>query len=160
MCACVAAAGRQQRCCQAETSGALGTAGVFSAAAEQHESIASGGRTRYNVDWLNHVWWIKSTKRVHVFFLLQLTVMYRNLAGSGQSAEEPRKPVCGCLPGGAELKLRNPPNVLLNSPAHWRHSCSLSFLAALSSELVAHLLVRDQLRTKQDAMLLDVQDLT
>ncbi|KAL7389879.1 hypothetical protein ABVT39_011452 [Epinephelus coioides] len=31
---------------------------------------------------------------------------------------------------------------------------------ALSSELVAHLLVRDQLRTKQDAMLLDVQDLT
>ncbi|XP_037604024.1 schwannomin-interacting protein 1-like [Sebastes umbrosus] len=30
----------------------------------------------------------------------------------------------------------------------------------LSSELVAHLLVRDQLRTKQDAMLLDVQDLT
>ncbi|AWO99632.1 putative schwannomin-interacting protein 1-like [Scophthalmus maximus] len=31
---------------------------------------------------------------------------------------------------------------------------------ALSSELVTHLLVRDQLRTKQDAMLLDVQDLT
>lgn len=31
---------------------------------------------------------------------------------------------------------------------------------ALSSDLVAHLLVRDQLRTKQDAMLLDVQDLT
>ncbi|CAB1427361.1 unnamed protein product [Pleuronectes platessa] len=31
---------------------------------------------------------------------------------------------------------------------------------ALSSELVAHLLVRDQLRTKQDAVLLDVQDLT
>ncbi|XP_075888169.1 uncharacterized protein LOC142892035 [Nelusetta ayraudi] len=31
---------------------------------------------------------------------------------------------------------------------------------ALSSELVAHLLVRDQMRTKQDAMLLDVQDLT
>lgn len=31
---------------------------------------------------------------------------------------------------------------------------------ALSSELVAQLLVRDQLRTKQDAMLLDVQDLT
>ncbi|XP_071362350.1 schwannomin-interacting protein 1 isoform X2 [Trachinotus anak] len=31
---------------------------------------------------------------------------------------------------------------------------------ALSSELVAHLVVRDQLRTKQDAMLLDVQDLT
>ncbi|XP_068188100.1 schwannomin-interacting protein 1 [Antennarius striatus] len=31
---------------------------------------------------------------------------------------------------------------------------------ALSSELVAHLLVRDQLRTRQDAMLLDVQDLT
>ncbi|KAM4546050.1 uncharacterized protein PAE49_018477 [Odontesthes bonariensis] len=31
---------------------------------------------------------------------------------------------------------------------------------ALSSELVAHLLVRDQLRTKQDAMLMDVQDLT
>ncbi|XP_038137461.1 schwannomin-interacting protein 1 [Cyprinodon tularosa] len=31
---------------------------------------------------------------------------------------------------------------------------------ALSSELVAHLFVRDQLRTKQDAMLLDVQDLT
>ncbi|XP_037834833.1 schwannomin-interacting protein 1 isoform X2 [Kryptolebias marmoratus] len=31
---------------------------------------------------------------------------------------------------------------------------------ALSSELVAHLLVRDQRRTKQDAMLLDVQDLT
>ncbi|KAK5858138.1 hypothetical protein PBY51_002303 [Eleginops maclovinus] len=30
----------------------------------------------------------------------------------------------------------------------------------LSSELVALLLVRDQLRTKQDAMLLDVQDLT
>ncbi|XP_056140817.1 schwannomin-interacting protein 1 isoform X1 [Lampris incognitus] len=30
----------------------------------------------------------------------------------------------------------------------------------LSSELVAQLLVRDQLRTKQDAMLLDVQDLT
>ncbi|XP_010891797.1 schwannomin-interacting protein 1 [Esox lucius] len=30
----------------------------------------------------------------------------------------------------------------------------------LSSELVGHLLVRDQLRTKQDAMLLDVQDLT
>ncbi|MEQ2204726.1 hypothetical protein XENOCAPTIV_017731 [Xenoophorus captivus] len=30
----------------------------------------------------------------------------------------------------------------------------------LSSELVAHLLVRDQLRTKQDAMLLDVGDLT
>lgn len=30
----------------------------------------------------------------------------------------------------------------------------------LSSELVAHLLIRDQLRTKQDAMLLDVQDLT
>ncbi|XP_034746752.1 schwannomin-interacting protein 1-like [Etheostoma cragini] len=31
---------------------------------------------------------------------------------------------------------------------------------ALSSDLVTHLLVRDQLRTKQDAMLLDVQDLT
>ncbi|XP_061596403.1 schwannomin-interacting protein 1 isoform X2 [Cololabis saira] len=31
---------------------------------------------------------------------------------------------------------------------------------ALSAELVTHLLVRDQLRTKQDAMLLDVQDLT
>ncbi|XP_054902878.1 schwannomin-interacting protein 1 [Poeciliopsis prolifica] len=31
---------------------------------------------------------------------------------------------------------------------------------ALSAELVAQLLVRDQLRTKQDAMLLDVQDLT
>ncbi|KAF7650380.1 hypothetical protein LDENG_00126790 [Lucifuga dentata] len=31
---------------------------------------------------------------------------------------------------------------------------------ALSSDLVAHLVVRDQLRTKQDAMLLDVQDLT
>ncbi|XP_060942242.1 schwannomin-interacting protein 1-like [Limanda limanda] len=31
---------------------------------------------------------------------------------------------------------------------------------ALSSELVALLLVRDQLRTKQDAVLLDVQDLT
>ncbi|XP_034033496.1 schwannomin-interacting protein 1 [Thalassophryne amazonica] len=31
---------------------------------------------------------------------------------------------------------------------------------ALSSELVTHLVVRDQLRTKQDAMLLDVQDLT
>ncbi|XP_023818454.1 schwannomin-interacting protein 1 isoform X2 [Oryzias latipes] len=31
---------------------------------------------------------------------------------------------------------------------------------ALSSELVAQLLVRDQLRTRQDAMLLDVQDLT
>ncbi|XP_055358052.1 schwannomin-interacting protein 1-like isoform X2 [Betta splendens] len=31
---------------------------------------------------------------------------------------------------------------------------------ALSSELVAHLLLRDQLRTRQDAMLLDVQDLT
>ncbi|MED6271030.1 hypothetical protein CHARACLAT_016160 [Characodon lateralis] len=31
---------------------------------------------------------------------------------------------------------------------------------ALSSDLVAHLLVRDQLRTKQDAMLLDVGDLT
>nr|XP_043898211.1 schwannomin-interacting protein 1 [Solea senegalensis] len=31
---------------------------------------------------------------------------------------------------------------------------------ALSSELVAHLLVRDQWRTTQDAMLLDVQDLT
>ncbi|XP_029957346.1 schwannomin-interacting protein 1 [Salarias fasciatus] len=31
---------------------------------------------------------------------------------------------------------------------------------ALSSELVTHLLIRDQLRTKQDAMLLDVQDLT
>ncbi|KAM3601610.1 uncharacterized protein V6R79_015637 [Siganus canaliculatus] len=31
---------------------------------------------------------------------------------------------------------------------------------ALSSELVAQLLVRDQLRTKQDAMLLDVQDMT
>ncbi|XP_047463594.1 schwannomin-interacting protein 1-like isoform X2 [Mugil cephalus] len=31
---------------------------------------------------------------------------------------------------------------------------------ALSSELVSQLLVRDQLRTKQDAMLLDVQDLT
>ncbi|KAK6317121.1 schwannomin-interacting protein 1 [Coregonus clupeaformis] len=30
----------------------------------------------------------------------------------------------------------------------------------LSSELVGHLLIRDQLRTKQDAMLLDVQDLT
>ncbi|XP_068436870.1 schwannomin-interacting protein 1-like [Clinocottus analis] len=31
---------------------------------------------------------------------------------------------------------------------------------ALSSQLVAQLLVRDQLRTKQDAMLLDLQDLT
>ncbi|XP_040038085.2 schwannomin-interacting protein 1 [Gasterosteus aculeatus] len=31
---------------------------------------------------------------------------------------------------------------------------------ALSSELVSHLVVRDQLRTKQDAVLLDVQDLT
>ncbi|XP_069579205.1 schwannomin-interacting protein 1, partial [Brachyistius frenatus] len=31
---------------------------------------------------------------------------------------------------------------------------------ALSSDLVAELLIRDQLRTKQDAMLLDVQDLT
>ncbi|XP_058483440.1 schwannomin-interacting protein 1 isoform X2 [Solea solea] len=31
---------------------------------------------------------------------------------------------------------------------------------ALSSELVTHLLVRDQRRTTQDAMLLDVQDLT
>ncbi|KAJ7996053.1 hypothetical protein DPEC_G00233090 [Dallia pectoralis] len=30
----------------------------------------------------------------------------------------------------------------------------------LSSELVGHLLIRDQLRTKQDAMLLDVQDMT
>ncbi|KAF0022877.1 hypothetical protein F2P81_024858 [Scophthalmus maximus] len=37
---------------------------------------------------------------------------------------------------------------------------SVVFLPALSSELVTHLLVRDQLRTKQDAMLLDVQDLT
>ncbi|XP_038564826.1 schwannomin-interacting protein 1 isoform X1 [Micropterus salmoides] len=51
------------------------------------------------------------------------------------------------------------------------HECSVQQLSslraslqqdvhALSSELVAHLLVRDQLRTKQDAMLLDVQDLT
>ncbi|KAL6098249.1 uncharacterized protein ACO6RY_17419 [Pungitius sinensis] len=31
---------------------------------------------------------------------------------------------------------------------------------ALSSQLVSHLVVRDQLRTKQDAVLLDVQDLT
>ncbi|KAF6739978.1 Schwannomin-interacting protein 1 [Oryzias melastigma] len=31
---------------------------------------------------------------------------------------------------------------------------------ALSSELVAQLLVRDQLRTRQDALLLDVQDMT
>lgn len=30
----------------------------------------------------------------------------------------------------------------------------------LSSELVSHLLIRDQLTTKQDAMLLDVQDMT
>lgn len=35
-----------------------------------------------------------------------------------------------------------------------------SILVDLSSELVGHLLIRDQLRTKQDAMLLDVQDLT
>ncbi|KAJ3588642.1 hypothetical protein NHX12_009496 [Muraenolepis orangiensis] len=51
------------------------------------------------------------------------------------------------------------------------HNCSLQQLRALeaslqqvihelSSELVSQLLVRDQLRTKQDAMLLDVQDLT
>ncbi|KAK2827950.1 hypothetical protein Q5P01_018984 [Channa striata] len=55
---------------------------------------------------------------------------------------------------------------------HWElQECSVQQLSslraslqqevhALSSELVAHLLVRDQLRTKQDAMLLDVQDLT
>ncbi|XP_070773699.1 schwannomin-interacting protein 1 [Enoplosus armatus] len=41
----------------------------------------------------------------------------------------------------------------------WRASLQQD-VHALSSELVAHLLVRDQLRTKQDAMLLDVQDLT
>ncbi|XP_059913454.1 schwannomin-interacting protein 1 isoform X1 [Gadus macrocephalus] len=51
------------------------------------------------------------------------------------------------------------------------HNCSMQQLRALeaslqqdihelSSELVSQLLVRDQLRTKQDAMLLDVQDLT
>ncbi|KAK2882302.1 schwannomin-interacting protein 1 isoform X3 [Channa argus] len=55
---------------------------------------------------------------------------------------------------------------------HWElRDCSMQQLSSLraslqqevhtlSSELVAHLLVRDQLRTKQDAMLLDVQDLT
>ncbi|XP_069395502.1 schwannomin-interacting protein 1 [Paralichthys olivaceus] len=65
-----------------------------------------------------------------------------------------------------------------SSVARWKHlerwelqECSVQQLSssraslqqevhALSSELVAHLLVRDQLRTKQDAMLLDVQDLT
>lgn len=34
------------------------------------------------------------------------------------------------------------------------------FFPDLSSQLVAQLLVRDHLRTKQDAMLLDVQDMT
>lgn len=33
-------------------------------------------------------------------------------------------------------------------------------LTDLSSELVKHLVVRDNLRTTQDAMLLDVQDMT
>ncbi|TKS83416.1 Schwannomin-interacting protein 1 [Collichthys lucidus] len=47
-----------------------------------------------------------------------------------------------------------------SSVAKRKHLERWELQESLSSELVAHLLVRDQLRTKQDAMLLDVQDLT
>lgn len=45
-------------------------------------------------------------------------------------------------------------------PRSWKHSDLVFALSDLSSELVSCLHIRDQLRTEQDAMLLEVQDLT
>lgn len=38
--------------------------------------------------------------------------------------------------------------------------CSLSFAPGLNEELVQLLLIRDELHTEQDAMLVDIEDLT
>ena len=40
------------------------------------------------------------------------------------------------------------------------YSCSLSFAPGLNEELVQLLLIRDELHTEQDAMLVDIEDLT
>ncbi|XP_067348789.1 schwannomin-interacting protein 1 isoform X4 [Channa argus] len=82
-----------------------------------------------------------------------------------QKEEEDKKSTAAMLAGSRGVSKRK-------HLEHWElRDCSMQQLSSLraslqqevhtlSSELVAHLLVRDQLRTKQDAMLLDVQDLT
>lgn len=46
LCVCVAASGQQQHCCQTETSGELGAAGLFSGTTQQFESVTSTGRAQ------------------------------------------------------------------------------------------------------------------
>ncbi|KAM4726681.1 uncharacterized protein FYW61_012453 [Anableps anableps] len=76
-----------------------------------------------------------------------------------QKEQEESQAGCSCVAQRKHLERRELQDLCLQQLGGLRASLQQE-VHALSSELVAHLLVRDQLRTKQDAMLLDVQDLT
>ncbi|CAN9501241.1 unnamed protein product [Ophioblennius macclurei] len=72
---------------------------------------------------------------------------------------EERGPCSSCASGWKHLDLWDLQQRSIRQLSSLRAKLQLD-VHALSSELVTHLLLRDQLRTTQDAMLLDVQDLT